>query len=44
MHKSRLAGLIIDCDTGDLGEAARFWSAALGYTIRESAAPAEAKT
>ena len=34
MHKSRLAGFIIDCQTEDLDEAARFWSAALGYDIR----------
>ena len=30
MHKSRLAGFIIDCDTDDLGAAADFWSKALG--------------
>jgi hypothetical protein len=30
MHHSRLAGLIIDCCTGDLGPATAFWSAALG--------------
>jgi hypothetical protein len=30
MHKSRLAGFIIDCKTGDLTGAAAFWSAALG--------------
>ena len=30
MHKSRLAGFIIDCRTGDLDAAADFWSAALG--------------
>jgi len=30
MHRSRLAGFIIDCKTDDLGAAARFWSAALG--------------
>jgi hypothetical protein len=30
MHKSRLAGFIIDCRTGDLHGAARFWSEALG--------------
>ena len=33
MHKSRLAGLIIDCDTNDLDAAAKFWSAALGMKI-----------
>lgn len=31
MHKSRLAGFIIDCKTADLDGAAEFWSAALGY-------------
>ena len=30
MHKSRLAGFIIDCRTDDLHGAARFWSRALG--------------
>lgn len=31
MHKSQLAGLIIDCQHADLDEAASFWSAALGF-------------
>lgn len=31
MHRSRLAGYIIDCQTDNLEEAADFWSAALGY-------------
>jgi len=30
MHKSQLAGLIIDCQDADLDEAATFWSNALG--------------
>ena len=30
MHKSRLAGFIIDCRTEDLDAAARFWGEALG--------------
>jgi hypothetical protein len=30
MHRSRLAGVIIDCERPDLVEAARFWSSALG--------------
>jgi len=30
MHRSRLAGFIIDCQTGDLEQAATFWSQALG--------------
>ncbi|WP_437602148.1 VOC family protein [Sorangium sp. So ce590] len=34
MHKSRLAGLIIDCRTDDLDGAASFWSAALGMRSR----------
>jgi hypothetical protein len=34
MHKSRLAGFIIDCRTDDLDAAARFWSAALGLAVR----------
>ena len=29
-HRSRLAGFIIDCPTGDLDTAADFWAAALG--------------
>jgi hypothetical protein len=29
MHKSRLAGFIIDCNTDDLEAAAEFWSKAL---------------
>ncbi len=34
MHKSQLAGFIIDCQTDDLDEAAAFWSAALGLEVR----------
>jgi hypothetical protein len=30
MHKSRLAGFIIDCEGTDLDGAVRFWSSALG--------------
>ena len=30
MHKSQLAGFIIDCQTDDIEQAAAFWSAALG--------------
>ncbi|MEQ8667033.1 MAG: VOC family protein [Rhodospirillales bacterium] len=33
MHKSRLGGLIIDCETDDLVGAARFWSDALGLAL-----------
>jgi hypothetical protein len=34
VHKSRLAGFIIDCRTEDLQSAARFWGGALGMDIR----------
>jgi predicted enzyme related to lactoylglutathione lyase len=34
MHKSKLAGFIIDCKTKDLKQAASFWSAALGMETR----------
>lgn len=33
MHRSKLAGFIIDCNTQDLDAAAEFWSAALGLAI-----------
>ena len=39
MHKSRLSGFIIDCQTADLEGAAEFWSAALGLPV----APASMK-
>jgi predicted enzyme related to lactoylglutathione lyase len=39
MHRSRLAGFIIDCQTDDLEAAARFWSAALGLAVRSAAEP-----
>ncbi len=34
MHKSKLAGFIIDCNTKDLPAAAGFWGAALGLPTR----------
>jgi hypothetical protein len=33
MHSSRLCAVLIDCKTSDVGEAARFWSEALGRAI-----------
>lgn len=36
MHKSRLAGYIIDCNTDDLDTAARFWSEALALVTKRS--------
>src|SRR5512145_2771599 len=35
MHKSKLAGFIIDCETRDLPAAARFWGGALGMEVRQ---------
>jgi predicted enzyme related to lactoylglutathione lyase len=35
MHKSKLGGFIIDCQTDDLSKAADFWSRALGMAPRE---------
>jgi catechol 2,3-dioxygenase-like lactoylglutathione lyase family enzyme len=31
MHRSRLAGFIVDCERPDLDAAARFWGRALGF-------------
>ena len=42
MHRSKLAGLIIDCNTADLGGAATFWSAALGMPKRALSGPENA--
>lgn len=39
MHKSKLAGFIIDCNTDDLGAAAIFWGAALGMEVRRPPSP-----
>ncbi len=39
MHRSRLAGFIIDCETSDLKVGADFWSQALGYPLKSSANP-----
>jgi predicted enzyme related to lactoylglutathione lyase len=35
MHRSKLAGFIIDCQTGDLTQAADFWGSALGMPVRD---------
>jgi predicted enzyme related to lactoylglutathione lyase len=40
MHKSQLAGFIIDCQTEDLESAAAFWSSALGIKARGPDGPA----
>ena len=39
MHRSRLAALIIDCQTDDLDSAVEFWSQALGYSEKRSTDP-----
>ena len=41
MHKSQLAGFIIDCQTDDLDAAARFWGEALGLEAEAEAQPGE---
>jgi hypothetical protein len=33
MHHSRLCAVLIDCKVSDVGEAAQFWSEALGRSI-----------
>jgi len=43
MHKSRLAGFIIDCQGTDLEGAAHFWGAALGLRAESAAAAKEAR-
>ena len=37
MHRSRLAGFIVDCRTDDLEQAAQFWSKALGLALKPGA-------
>jgi len=32
-HRSRINGILIDCEVGDLGAAASFWAAALGRPV-----------
>jgi predicted enzyme related to lactoylglutathione lyase len=43
MHRSRLAGFIMDCRTDDLEQAAKFWSAALGVPMQPAAEAASPK-
>lgn len=43
MHKSGLAGFIIDCKTEDLEGAARFWSEALNLPLQEGSDPSYRK-
>jgi len=39
MHRSQLAGIIIDCQGDDLDTAANFWGQALGYDVTKLADP-----
>ena len=43
MHRSRLSGFIIDCQTGDLDAAAEFWGKALGSPANKSIDPQDTK-
>jgi predicted enzyme related to lactoylglutathione lyase len=43
MHRSRLAGFIVDCRTDDLDQAAKFWGAALGLPLQPAAEQASPK-
>ncbi len=43
MHKSQLAGFILDCNTENLQGAADFWGAALGVEVEQTALPGEEK-
>ena len=38
MHKSKLSTFVIDCQGGDVDEAARFWSRALGRAVGSAGA------
>jgi hypothetical protein len=40
MHHSRLAGFIVDCQTGDLAGAGAFWGGALGLKVLGEDGPA----
>jgi predicted enzyme related to lactoylglutathione lyase len=42
MHRSKLAGFIIDCRTDDLDAAAAFWGAALGMKVSRMDDPDDA--
>jgi hypothetical protein len=42
MHKSRLATVVIDCQSDQVGIAAQFWSEALGWSVAPLDDPADA--
>jgi predicted enzyme related to lactoylglutathione lyase len=39
MHKSRLACIVIDCQTDNIDEAATFWAGALGWPAAKPSSP-----
>jgi predicted enzyme related to lactoylglutathione lyase len=41
MHKSRLACIVIDCQTDNIDEATTFWEAALGWPAARPSSPDE---
>lgn len=43
MHRSQLGGFIIDCQSGDLDEAAAFWAKALGLPAEDPQSAGHAK-
>lgn len=43
MHRSRLAGFIVDCEGSDLDQAASFWGQALGFKALPLTDPEEEK-
>jgi hypothetical protein len=43
MHHSRLCTIVIDCQTKDLTDAAKFWSSAIGRPVDASENPREDK-
>ena len=43
MHKSKLSTVVIDCQSSDLTDATRFWSAALGRKVDATEDPATNK-
>ena len=43
MHRSQLAGFIIDCDGGNLDEAASFWGQAMGFEAMPQSDPEDEK-
>jgi predicted enzyme related to lactoylglutathione lyase len=42
MHKSRLATIVIDCETADVEQAAKFWAQALGWKAKRLGDPSNA--